>query len=36
VTLGRERPTGNICDSLAANGGGEYLPTYVQRVVAVS
>ena len=27
VTLGRERPSGSICDSLAANGGGKYLPT---------
>jgi hypothetical protein len=36
VTLGRERPFGSICDSLAANGGGKYLPTYVQRVLAVS
>ena len=36
VTLGRERPSGSICDSLAANGGGEYLPTYVRRVLAVS
>jgi hypothetical protein len=34
VTLGRE--AGSICDSLAANGGGKYLPTYVQRVLAVS
>jgi adenosylhomocysteinase len=23
VTLGRERPSGSICDSLAANGGGK-------------
>src|SRR5206468_1617328 len=29
VTLGRERSSGSICDSLAANGGGKYLPTYV-------
>jgi hypothetical protein len=29
VTLGRERPSGSICDSLAANGGGKYLPNYV-------
>src|SRR5215207_11359958 len=29
VTLGRERPSGSICDCLAANGGGKYLPTYV-------
>ena len=36
VTLGRERPSGSICDSLAANGGGKYLPTYVRRVLAVS
>jgi hypothetical protein len=36
VTLGRERPSGSICDSLAADGGGKYLPTYVQRVLAVS
>jgi hypothetical protein len=27
VTLGRERPSDSICDSLAANGGGKYLPT---------
>ena len=32
---GCERPSGSICDSLAANGGGKYLPTYVQRVLAV-
>jgi hypothetical protein len=36
VTLGRERPSGGICDSLAANGGGKYLTTYVRRVLAVS
>jgi hypothetical protein len=36
VTLGRERPSASICDSLAANGGGKYLPTYVRRVLAVS
>ena len=36
VTLGRERPSGSICDSLAANGGAKYLPTYVRRVLAVS
>jgi hypothetical protein len=36
VTLGRERPSGSSCDSLAANGGGKYLPTYVQRVLSVS
>ena len=36
VTLGCERPSGSICDSLAANGGGKYLPTYVRRVLAVS
>jgi hypothetical protein len=36
VTLGRERPSGSICDSLAADGGGEYLSTYVRRVLAVS
>jgi hypothetical protein len=33
---GRERPSGSICDSLVANGGGKYLPTYVRRVLAVS
>jgi hypothetical protein len=32
VTLGRERTSGSICDSLAANGGGKYLPMCVQRV----
>jgi hypothetical protein len=26
----------SICGSLAANGGGKYLPTYVRRVLAVS
>ena len=26
----------SICDSLAADGGGEYLSTYVRRVLAVS
>jgi hypothetical protein len=36
VTLGRERPSGSICDRLAVNGGGKYLPNYVQRVLAVS
>jgi hypothetical protein len=36
VTLGRERASGSICDSLAVNGGGKYLPTYVRRVLAVS
>ena len=25
----RHRPSGSICDSLAANGGGKNLPTYV-------
>src|SRR4029078_833278 len=35
VTLGCERPSGSICDSLAANGGGKSLPTYVRRVLAV-
>ena len=35
VTLGRA-PSGSIRDSLAANGGGKYLPTYVRRVLAVS
>jgi hypothetical protein len=36
VTLGRERPSGSICDFLAAIGGGKYVPTRVPRVLAVS